>query len=505
MTPRILPTRTLRARPDLDQLKRQAKELLAAFVAGDADAAAEVSTHYRGADAATFALHDAQLVLARSYGFDSWPKLKAYVDGVTAGRLCDAVERGDITAVRDMLRRRPEIVNLERPGHGEERALHLAVLRRDAAMVRLLMEHGADARLGIWPNRDATSAFTLASERGDDEIVEIIRAGEQRQADPGSQAAVQEAPDEPLLLAVESARPEVVTQLLDRGLDPDEPWRVEGTDEVVISRGGPLYHCARTGKLAMAELLLQRGADPNAQVHACGSPTYVAHHRNDRAMIELLERHGGVLDAASVGYLRQTELARKMLAGEVDPQLQRGMFSGETVAEQLLWSGASGGDPEIVRMALERIDWPRDDRRWFWMLWRPLPGHAPRPEPDRKEYLACFRLILESCDPNVRAEPHGQTMLHEVVARDHQEGVGLATALLDAGARVDVRDDLLKSTPLGWACRWGRIELVRLLLERGADPVEADAEPWATPQAWAEKKRHDEVLAVLREHGKIVG
>lgn len=26
-------------------------------------------------------------------------------------------------------------------------------------------------------------------------------------------------------------------------------------------------------------------------------------------------------------------------------------------------------------MALERVDWPRDDPRWFWMLWRPLPGH----------------------------------------------------------------------------------------------------------------------------------
>ena len=65
-----------------------------------------------------------------------------------------------------------------------------------------------------------------------------------------------------------------------------------------------------------------------------------------------------------------------------------------------------------------------------------------------------------------------------------------------------MRDDLLRSTPLGWACRWGRVELVTLLLERGADPVEADAEPWATPLAWAEKMGHDPVLAVLREHSQ---
>ncbi len=63
---------------------------------------------------------------------------------------------------------------------------------------------------------------------------------------------------------------------------------------------------------------------------------------------------------------------------------------------------------------------------------------------------------------------------------------------------MDLRDDLLKSTPPGWACRWGREELVRLFLDRGADPVEADAEPWATPLAWAEKKGHDRVLALLK-------
>ena len=78
-----------------------------------------------------------------------------------------------------------------------------------------------------------------------------------------------------------------------------------------------------------------------------------------------------------------------------------------------------------------------------------------------------------------------------------------AAALLDAGARLDVRDELLKSTPLGWACRWNRPELVRLLLNRRADPIEADAEPWATPLSWAKKKGHTEILEILRERGVI--
>jgi len=41
--------------------------------------------------------------------------------------------------------------------------------------------------------------------------------------------------------------------------------------------------------------------------------------------------------------------------------------------------------------------------------------------------------------------------------------------------------------------------VVRLLLERGADPVEADAEPWATPEAWARKRGHTLVLRLLGE------
>ena len=47
--------------------------------------------------------------------------------------------------------------------------------------------------------------------------------------------------------------------------------------------------------------------------------------------------------------------------------------------------------------------------------------------------------------------------------------------LPDAGARTDVRDDLLQNTPLGWACRWGCTKIVRELLDRGVETVEPDA------------------------------
>jgi ankyrin repeat protein len=76
-----------------------------------------------------------------------------------------------------------------------------------------------------------------------------------------------------------------------------------------------------------------------------------------------------------------------------------------------------------------------------------------------------------------------------------------ATMLLDAGASLRIRDSLLESTPLGWACRWGRIDLARLYLERGTGPLEPDSGPWATPLAWATKRGHHGIIALLRSAG----
>jgi ankyrin repeat protein len=311
-----------------------------------------------------------------------------------------------------------------------------------------------------------------------------------------------------LQAAVRGDRPDVLRRLLETGLDPNERMQLGQLEDQTFSSGGPLLEAVNTGRIDMARLLLAHGADPNASVFTAGSATAAAYtggsprtHAPDQAMIDLMVEHGGWIDAASVGYIRNVELARQMLEGEIDPHLESGTFSGEKVAEQILWSGASGRSVEIVRMALERIDWPPDDPRWFWMLWRPLPGHRDLNETEQADSRATFRLILERCDPNLRAPESGQTMLHEVIARDHGVGVSLATMLLDAGARTDIRDEFLKSTPLGWACRWGRVALVELLLARGADPIEARAEPWATPLAWAERRHHPGIASILRQRG----
>ena len=218
-------------------------------------------------------------------------------------------------------------------------------------------------------------------------------------------------------------------------------------------------------------------------------------------MVELLQRYGGVPQATTAGLFRQTELARKMLAGEAKYGTEG--VGGDTLAEQLLWGGACGGDAGIVRMALEHIHRPTDDPWWFQIMEQPI-----RMWSEGGAQLDCLKLVLQRCDPNILGrsdDGFNLTVLHSVAgARPHVtagERLAFATALLDAGARTDLRDGLLNSTPLGWACRWGRLELVRLLLQHGADPVEADAQSWATPKAWAEKMGHRAVVSLLQAHG----
>jgi hypothetical protein len=86
-------SKQLPARPSLEHLKAQAKDLLVALERGDAAAFARVSRFLPAARGATdskiqklgLALHDAQSVVAREYGFSSWAELKAAVEAKAAG------------------------------------------------------------------------------------------------------------------------------------------------------------------------------------------------------------------------------------------------------------------------------------------------------------------------------------------------------------------------------------------------------------------------------------
>jgi len=101
-----MPARRLPVRPDLDQLRHQAKDLLRAIRHGDPSALADLRTyHSQAIDPAATRLADAQLVLARSYEAPSWARL------VQACRLIDAIWRDDADAIRALVLRHPQLLH----------------------------------------------------------------------------------------------------------------------------------------------------------------------------------------------------------------------------------------------------------------------------------------------------------------------------------------------------------------------------------------------------------
>lgn len=101
----------LPVRPDLDQLRRQAKELLRGFRAGDPAAALRFQRHHPGPVSGEDArLADAQLVLARSYGVRSWPRLKR------ACEVTSAIWRDDVEALRTLILRHPDLLHEDARG-----------------------------------------------------------------------------------------------------------------------------------------------------------------------------------------------------------------------------------------------------------------------------------------------------------------------------------------------------------------------------------------------------
>src|SRR5688572_22486516 len=143
--------RTLPARPELDQQKKLAKELLAAFRRKDPEAIARVRAELPDKQAVVLA--DAQFVLAREYGFPSWRELKERVESLESDARPPielfklAVNDGDANALRRLLERHPDvrsIINEPMFGFG---GTALLAAGNNVDVIDVLLAFGAD------PNR----------------------------------------------------------------------------------------------------------------------------------------------------------------------------------------------------------------------------------------------------------------------------------------------------------------------------------------------------------------
>jgi len=151
-------------RPNLEQLRHQAKDLLHDLREGEARALQLWQQHRSGEAAAGAKLADAQYLLSRMYGIASWRRL------VTACRLIDAIWRGSAEGVRELVRRDPKLLTESATGVPESNwgppMTYAANIGQDA-IIQMLHDVGA---------ADLQHAFSRACLQGKIETARRLKA-----------------------------------------------------------------------------------------------------------------------------------------------------------------------------------------------------------------------------------------------------------------------------------------------------------------------------------------
>ncbi len=259
-------------------------------------------------------LADALLATARDYGFPSWRALKAEVEQRETGdisRFFEACESGDAAGLRASLARNPNFVLAENPKaqHRGWTGLHAAAQSGHAAAVRLLLEHGAD------PNAretgDNTSPLHWAAARKDFEIVRaLLDAGGDVQGSGdvhelgviGWAAVYREPGDDPSavvsLLLERGARHHIFSAIslgdpaLIRKLIEEHPDALRRRMSRFEDGQTPLHFAIQRKRYDILDLLIELGADLEAEDHHGHTALAVAMMRRDQRAIRRLHAAG---------------------------------------------------------------------------------------------------------------------------------------------------------------------------------------------------------------------
>ncbi|MGH3841625.1 MAG: ankyrin repeat domain-containing protein [Pseudonocardiaceae bacterium] len=462
-------------RPDLGQLRRQAKDLQRAANGGEAGALARIIAVLPATSSGErVPLAAAQLAIAREHGFTSWPRLKTVTEllGMGPADRVDAfleasVGNGQARAAR-MLADNPGLAT-----HDFRTALVLG----DAARVHQLLKnrpelaHRPDARSG-WP-----PLLGVCSSRW-------------HQIDPAREEG---------LLAVARI-------LLDAGADP----------MTSVGERGERVHCSAlfgaagtANNPSITQLLLERGARVDDHT------VYLAAFHRDHRCLRLLLDHGAdwaqsTALAAPISQ-RDVEGVRLLLAAGLNPRRPLpAELLGEAytdrppvnpvgaaiefdcsaeLVESLL---AAGADPDAPGLS-GRSPHQTATAHGRYELLDMLARH--RAQDDSSELDAALGALatadrpkidqLLTADPGMpgRFTAADQAILCRAADRGDAEAVRL---MLDIGFPVALRStDDDGATVLHLAAAAGSDQVVRLLLARGAD-LEATDTTWdSTPLVWA--------------------
>lgn len=400
--------RPLPDRPNLRHLKDQAKDLLKAGAAAS--------------------LADAQLQIARLYGFTSWPKLKVHVESFEeVGQLKKAIDTNDIVRVKAMMTRNPTLHSAPL-GYGEDGPLTWV------AECRVPWEPPSPARL-------AMAKWMIA--QGSD---------------------VHQGGDGPLMrAALNEYRIPMMKLLVSHGADVNALWH--GHFPIIFAP------CESMDPAAL-KWLLDHGANPNCRDHGyeiSGHPYpgtaldyliagYGRSLERLRACIDVLVEAGGATryDAPAVMALLRGQLDHLAQLIDTEPGVLTRRFSeldcGQTGGRSLLLQGGT-----LLHVAAEYGD------------------------------VAAVALLLDrGADVNARAPVDeagvgGQTAIFHAVTQFDDNGLPVAQLLVERGADLKVRvklpgdyerpGEIVECTALEYALLFGgasQSRTVTLLREGGA-------------------------------------
>lgn len=475
--------RSLPSRPNLDQLRIQANELHRAHREGDRSAAARIAAHHPEMRRLSLqevldrplALADAQLVLAREYGFHNWAELKRRVE--LSGRLGEiaphprfsealaALDAGDIERLRELIASDPTIVqartNLGPPyGYftGATLLHHVAgnpgrdhpLPKNIVEIARLLLDEGADVNastLGPSPGSspDAHGATTMAL------VVTSAQASDMDVSGPlidlllERGATLDLTGDGALDPALANHAPRAAEKMIELGARPD----------VLAAAALGRMHLLRsffdnTGRLRSRP---RRQGKEMSERDAIGLAMLYAYVRGEREAVDfLVERNG---NWGIIGVNNGTALHRAAWAGDLD------------MVRRLVAKGADVNNRENPFRSTP-MAWASHNNQTHVVEW--LRKHA----------------AIDLYDAVVFG--FGE----EVEARLREDPSSVST-------RLDDRE-IPQGTPLHAAARWNREDLAKILLERGAEP-NALAGNGLTPLDIAEAHGAIGIAALLERHG----
>jgi hypothetical protein len=520
-----MPSRELPARPNLEQLKKQAKSLLDAAKAREPDAlqrfAILPSLSGKSLDqigAADLALHDAQSAVAREHGFASWNALREEIESRTLSfdaavdEFIRCATGGATGRAQRLLALHPRIASA---------TLQTALVLGDSAAVEERLRNHPDLalRTGGPQNWEPLLYVCHTSMHKDsptrvDGLVAIARRLCELGANPNGEYHWNWHPELPrtVLWAAVCAigHLPLAEVLLEAGANPTdgvtghiaggggnvealELLRRHGLNVDGIPGGVPplVYMMSWADNAAGPRWLLDHGADANLAWGDAGeAPLHVAARRWDVPMVEQLVEHGA-------------DVSRRRADGATPHTLAE--LSGNP--EIAVWLLAHGAIDELSPLERFIAACARADRPTADAILSAHPGLRSELRPEH--HLMLHRpaesgnaAVLETMlvcgfDPNAK-DKDNVTPLHRAAMGGHVDAVRV---LLGHGADVNALDGMFSAPPLVWAVE-GRsnsrhrgsdhVGVARLLIAAGS-PLE-----WTPPEGAPGPERTLEGLTELR-------